>query len=153
MKTTLHTFILAMLLLIGSAFTVQKPAGNKTLMEQICDTRPLLKETLMQAGLSGVLMDAGSYTFFAPSDVALQQYKSADPGKLKAILLSHVVAGQLMPDDFKDGSKLTTLSGKEISVIRKKDQLLLNGVRLTSTGPAARNGVVHQVENWLVTPL
>ena len=153
MKTTVHTFIFAFLLFFASAFTVQKPAGSKMIMEQICDSRPLLKEILMQAGLSGVLMDKGPYTFFAPSDVALQQYKNADPGKLKDVLMSHVVSGQLMPEDFKDGSKLTTLSGKEISVIRKKNQLLLNGVRLTSTGPTAKNGVLHQVENWLVTPL
>jgi len=152
MKTTVHIFTLAFLLFFVSAFTVQTPAARKMIMEQVCDTRPLLKEVLMQAGLSGVLMDAGPYTFFAPSDAALQQYKTTDPGKLKAILMSHVVAGQLMPDDFKDGSKLTTLSGIEISIIRKKDQLLLNGVRLTSTGPVAKNGVVHQVENWLVTP-
>ena len=151
MKTTLQTLSLALLLLFVTAFTVQKPAG-KMLMEQICHSRPLLKETLMQAGLSGVLMDAGPYTFFAPSDAALEKYKNTDPGKLKAILMSHVVPGRLLQEDFKDGSKLTTLSGKEITVFRKGNQLLINGVRLTSGDEMAQNGVMHQVENWLVTP-
>ncbi|MFC5270927.1 fasciclin domain-containing protein [Adhaeribacter terreus] len=152
MKTTLHAFTLTFLLLFVSAFTVQKPAAGKMLMEQICDSRPLLKETLMQAGLSGVLMDTGPYTFFAPSDAALGKYKNTDPGKLKNILMSHVVPGRLLQDDFKDGSKITTLSGKELTVFRKGDQLLINGVRLTSGNQMAQNGVMHQVENWLVTP-
>ncbi|MBK0403559.1 fasciclin domain-containing protein [Adhaeribacter sp. BT258] len=152
MKTTLHSFALALLLLFVSAFTLQKPASGKMLMEQICLTRPLLKETLMQAGLSGVLMDTGPYTFFAPSDAALGKYKNTDPGKLKTILMSHVVAGRLLQEDFKDGSKLTTLSGKEVTVFRKGNQLLINGVRVTSGDETAQNGVMHQVENWLVTP-
>ena len=152
MKTFLPTFALTLVLLAFSAFTFQKDIAGKMLMEQICETRPALKETLMQAGLSPLLMNNGPYTFFAPSDAALAKYKNTDPGKLKDVLMNHVVAGRMLQEDFKDGSKITTLGGKEISVIRKGDQLLINGARVLNTEQAAKNGVMHQVENWLVTP-
>lgn len=153
MKTTLQTFFFSLLLVVGFGVAATAQSADKLLMEQICSTRPVLKETLKQAGLAPLLMDPGPYTFFAPSEETLQKLQNADPGKLKEVLMNHLVAGKLLKEDFKDGSKIMTMGGKELSVFRKKDQLLINGALVTESDIVSKNGVMHTVNNLLVSPL
>ncbi|KAA9339989.1 fasciclin domain-containing protein [Adhaeribacter soli] len=46
-----------------------------------------------------------------------------------------------------------TLGGKEVTVFRKGNQVLINGVKITQADNVARNGVMHTVNNWLVAPV
>lgn len=153
MKTTLQILFLCCLILFSFSFTNRDTHADKFLMEQICASRPVLRETLKQAGLAPLLMDPGPYTFLAPSEEALQQLQNTDPGKLKEVLMNHLIAGQLLKDDFKDGSKVTTLGGKELSVFRKKNELLINGAQVTEPDIVTKNGVMHGVNGLVVTPL
>ncbi len=153
MKTTVQPFLLAFLVLLTFSFSPKYQSTDKLMMEQICATRPLLKETLKQAGLSPLLMDPGPYTFFAPSEETLQKLQNNDPGKLKEVLMNHLVAGTLKKDDFKDGSKIMTLGGKELSVFRKKNELLINGALVTENDLVTKNGIMHTVNNWVVSPI
>ena len=151
MKTLLHILSLAFVFLLATAFTGQSGA-EKLMMERICDTRPQLKETLKQAGLAPLLMNNGPYTFFAPSEASLAKNKNADPGKLKDALMNHIISNRLLKEDFKDGTKVMTMGGKEVSVFRKGNDLLINGVQVSEADQAVKNGVIHTVENWLVAP-
>jgi len=152
MKTTLQTLFFCCLLAISFGFANSSPDADKFLMEQVCSSRPLLKETLQQAGLAPLLMDPGPYTFLAPSEEALQKLRDSDPGKLKEVLMNHLIAGRLLKEDFKDGSKVTTLGGKELSVFRKKNDLLINGALVTEPDIITKNGVIHNVNSLVVTP-
>ncbi|KAA9339990.1 fasciclin domain-containing protein [Adhaeribacter soli] len=105
MKTTLLTAFTALLFCLLSVTAAYSQNAGKSIMENICDNRALLKEVLVQAGLGPVLTDAGPYTFFAPSDEALQKMRNADPNKLKDALMSHIIVGRLLKEDFKDGSR------------------------------------------------
>lgn len=152
MKATLQTLFYLFLTAIMLGFTGKDQSTDKLIMEQICNSRPALKETLKQAGLAPMLMDPGPYTFFAPSDEALQQLQNTDPGKLKEVLMNHLVVGKMMKEDFKDGSKVATLGGKELSVFRKKNELLINGAQITEPDIVTKNGIIHTVNNLVVTP-
>ena len=153
MKTTLQTLFFSLVLVFAFGFKPTDQSTDKLMMEQICSSRPVLKETLKQAGLAPLLMDPGPYTFFAPSDETLQKLQNADPGKLKEIFMNHLVAGKLMKEDFKDGSKIMTLGGKELSVFRKKNELLINGALVTDPDIITKNGIIHTVNNLVVTPM
>ena len=152
MKTALQVLFFTFLMAFAPGFTVENGTADKLIMEQICNSRPALKETLQQAGLAPLLMDPGPYTFFAPSDEALKQLQNADPGKLKEVLMNHLVAGKMLKEDFKDGSKVITLGGKELSVFRKKNELLINGAQVTEPDIVTKNGIIHTVNNWVVMP-
>lgn len=152
MKTKLHFAFLALILFFLAAVPGYSQNAGKLILENICDNRPVLKETLVQAGMAPVLTGAGPYTFFAPSDEALNQMKSADPGKLKDLLMNHLIAGRYLKDDFKDGSKMMTMGGKEVTVFRKGGNVLINGVKITQPDAVAKNGVMHMVSTWLTTP-
>jgi uncharacterized surface protein with fasciclin (FAS1) repeats len=152
MKKAIHIYLFSLFLILFSSLSGRSQNPDKRLMEQIGANRPLLKETLVQAGLSPLLMDGGPYTFFAPSDEVLQKIKNTDPGKLKAILMDHIISGRFLKDDFKDGSKLKTLSGREVSVFRKGNNVLINGTKIIEPDLVANNGVMHTVNNLLVNP-
>ena len=152
MKTILRSLFFIFLTTIALGFTSKDQSTDKLIMEQICNSRPALKEILKQAGLAPMLMDPGPYTFFAPSDEALQQLQNIDPGKLKEVLMNHLVVGKMMKEDFKDGSKITTLGGKELSIFRKKNELLINGAQVTEPDIVTKNGIIHSVNSLVVTP-
>jgi uncharacterized surface protein with fasciclin (FAS1) repeats len=152
MKKIIHLSFLTFALVLFSHLSGWSQDAGKLLMEQIGANRPALKEILVQAGMSPLLMDSGPYTFFAPSDEALQKLKNTDSGKLKEILMNHIIAGRHLKDDFKDGSKLTTLGGRDISVFRKGSSVLINGVKISEPDLVAKNGVMHKVSNLLVNP-
>ncbi|HSI91473.1 MAG TPA: fasciclin domain-containing protein [Adhaeribacter sp.] len=149
-KNIQNLFLLLLLLLALPQFS--QAQSEKRITELICDSRPLLKQAILEGGVSGVLMADGPYTFFAPAEAALQDMAGYDQGKLNALLSNHIVPGKILTQDLKDGSKLTTLGGGSLSVFRKGDKILINGIEITAGDQVARNGVVHTVRKWLITP-
>jgi uncharacterized surface protein with fasciclin (FAS1) repeats len=118
--------------------------GN-TIMETIISSRqrPLLTQLLTTAGLVPVLSGGGPFTLFAPSEEALRKIQSEDPERLRTILSHHIVQGNFAAADLKEGVPIPTMCGKTVTVMRKKDRIMVSGVTITNPDMAANNGVIH----------
>jgi uncharacterized surface protein with fasciclin (FAS1) repeats len=60
-----------------------------------------------------------------------------------------VVEGKLKIADLKDGDKLKTLNGKELSVQVKDGQVSLNGATVQTSDIKSTNGVIHSLDTVL----
>lgn len=129
------------------ALPLKTKAQEKNLIQLICDTRPALKEALKQTGLTAALSGGGPYTFFAPSDKMLQKLSETGLGPMRNQLMNQIVAGKLTTDDLKDGSKLTTLGGAQLSVFRKRNEIYIDAVRISEPNINATDGIMHIVDN------
>ena len=112
------------------------------------------------AGLETELSKTGPFTVFAPTDMAFgklaagelaELLKPENKVKLAGILNYHVVEGTTHFKDLKDGQKLKTISGKELSVKVVNGDVSINGAKLQGRDHDASNGVVHSVDKLIVT--
>lgn len=113
------------------------------------------------AGLVDALRDAKEITIFAPTNAAFEKLgqktindllKPENKAKLTEILTYHVVPGRVMAADvakLKDGTKVKTLSGKEITV-RNKKGVKINNSRVVKTDIVGDNGVIHVIDTVLI---
>ena len=111
------------------------------------------------AGLVETLKGAGPFTIFAPTNAAfaalpagtvdglLKPEKKAD---LTSILTYHVVAGAVKSSELKDGQKIKTLQGGELTVAIKGGVVSINGADVTAADLTGSNGVVHIIDAVLM---
>ena len=111
------------------------------------------------AGLVETLKGAGPFTIFAPTNAAfaalpagtvdglLKPEKKAD---LTGVLTYHVVAGSVKAADLKDGQKVKTLQGGELTVAIKEGKVMINGANVTTADLAGSNGVIHVIDAVLL---
>jgi uncharacterized surface protein with fasciclin (FAS1) repeats len=111
------------------------------------------------AGLVETLKGAGPFTIFAPTNAAfaalpagtvdglLKAEKKAD---LTKILTYHVVAGNVKAADLKDGQKVKTLQGEELTVSIKDGKVMINGANVTAADLSGSNGVIHVIDAVLM---
>ena len=110
------------------------------------------------AELVETLQGEGPFTVFAPTNEAFAKLPEGtldallhDPSALRAVLLYHVVPGDLASGDVLAAEALKTLQGASITV--DADQPSLNGsVGLVETDIKASNGVVHVIDGVLIPP-
>jgi uncharacterized surface protein with fasciclin (FAS1) repeats len=110
------------------------------------------------AKLNGTLNSAGSYTVFAPTDDAFKKLPNGtvatllkDPeGKLKQILLYHVVSGTVMAKDARSYAK--TLQGDNITITSVNGTLFANDAKVIITDITCSNGVIHVIDTVLTPP-
>jgi uncharacterized surface protein with fasciclin (FAS1) repeats len=138
----------------GSSFVTGNKYGNRVtsnLAGHVSGTvnRPLLTVWILQGGILATLAGQTNYTFFAPTEEALQKSKISDPEQMRLIMLHHIVPGKYSLDDLKDGVKLPTLAGDYITILRKKKQILISGVQVVSGNEVATNGVLHTINDVL----
>ena len=120
-----------------------------------------LTAALRTAELISTLESAGPYTVFAPTDAAFARLSKAtldsllaDKAKLEGVLLFHVLAGKVdahAVGQMHDGDKLKTVSGKELTVGLKGEAITVNGANVTTRNMQARNGVIHAIDNVMMT--
>jgi uncharacterized surface protein with fasciclin (FAS1) repeats len=118
-----------------------------------------LVAAIKAAGLVETLKGAGPFTVFAPTNAAfnalpagtvdglLMPEKKAD---LTNILTYHVVAGNVKAADLKDGQKVKTLQGGELTVSIKEGKVMINGANVTAADLASSNGVIHVIDAVLM---
>ncbi len=111
------------------------------------------------ADLVTTLKGDGPFTIFAPTNAAfnalpagtvdglLKPEKKAD---LTKILTYHVVAGAVKAADLKDGQKVKTLQGEELTVSVKEGKVMINGANVTAADLTGSNGVVHVIDAVLM---
>jgi uncharacterized surface protein with fasciclin (FAS1) repeats len=120
-----------------------------------------LTAALRTADLISTLEDAGPFTVFAPTDAAFARLPKttmasllADKAKLQGLLLFHVLVGKVdahAVGQMHDGDKLKMASGKELTVGLKGQAITVNGANVTTRDMQARNGVIHAIDNVMMT--
>lgn len=116
-----------------------------------------LNDLLGRAGLLAELEKKGPYTLFAPVNAAFGALPSdvlsavlADPDLLEAVLLNHVVPGDIRARRLSDGEVLTTLGGGKLNVSVQGGVVRIGGATVTEADRVASNGVVHIIDAVLV---
>ena len=115
-----------------------------------------LATALEAAGLVETLQGDGPFTVFAPTDEAFAKLPAgalddllANPEKLKAVLLLHVVDGKVTAADVSGLSEATALSGGTLA-IDTSDGVKVGGATVTQADVMASNGVIHIIDTVLL---
>ena len=119
-----------------------------------------LAAALEAAGLIDALTGAGPFTVFAPTDEAFAKLpagtvetllKPENKEKLKAILLYHVVPGNVTAKQVMklNGQMVKTLEGGSVK-ISTMDGVKVDGARVVKTDIHASNGVIHVIDTVLM---
>ena len=107
------------------------------------------------AGMEVVLSKEGPYTVFAPTDAAFNRLSVGElaellkpeyKAKLTGILQNHVVEGKKELKDFKDGDRMKSLGGKQLTVKVVDGEVTVNGSKIKGRDHQASNGIVHSMD-------
>ena len=118
-----------------------------------------LVAAVKQAGLAETLSGAGPFTVFAPTNASFDAVPKAtldqlmtDAGKkdLTNILTYHVVPGNYKAADLKDGQKLKTVQGKDLTVKVTDGKVFINDAEVSIADVVSSNGVTHVVNKVLM---
>ncbi len=111
------------------------------------------------AGLAETLSGAGPFTVFAPTNEAFAKLpagavdgllKPESKAALTGVLTYHVVAGAVKAADLKDGQKIKTVQGEELTVGVKDGKVTINGANVTIADVVSSNGVTHVIDAVLM---
>ena len=111
------------------------------------------------AGLVETLSGTGPFTVFAPTNEAFAKLpagtvdnllKPAMKADLTKVLTYHVVPGMIKAADLKDGQKLKTVQGQELTVSVKNGKVMINGANVTIADAVSSNGVTHIIDAVLM---
>jgi uncharacterized surface protein with fasciclin (FAS1) repeats len=139
---------------------------SKTIVENAVNSKDhtTLVAAVKAAGLVDTLSGPGPFTVFAPTNAAFGKLpkgtvetlvKPENKATLTKILTYHVVPGKLLAADLKDGQKLKTVEGEELTVKAKGGKVMIvdaKGGSSTVTIPNVNqsNGVIHVVNTVLM---
>ncbi len=116
-----------------------------------------LVKGLKAANLEEELNGIGPFTILGPVNLAFGKLTTPDTfenmvkqgttnNKLSELLSYHVIKGKKMIRDFRDGQKLSTISGLELVVSVKDGEVRINGALILSRDRQGSNGVVHSID-------
>ena len=116
-----------------------------------------LASLLQKAGLVDTLATGGPFTVFAPTDAAFAKVPkatldalAADPAKLKAVLLYHVVPGRVTAADVVKLTSAKTAEGRSLGIKVVNGSVFVDGAQVTTPDVEATNGVVHVIDSVLI---
>ncbi|WP_240047292.1 fasciclin domain-containing protein [Hymenobacter nivis] len=130
-------------------------AENATAVPQMSTLTAALKAS----GLADKATSGGPYTVFAPTNEAFDALpagtldnllKPENKAKLASILTYHVVPGNVMAADLKDGQELTTVDGKKLKVSVVGTTVTVNGATVVKADVKSSNGVTHVINKVLM---
>jgi uncharacterized surface protein with fasciclin (FAS1) repeats len=111
------------------------------------------------AGLVGALSGPGPLTVFAPTDAAFAKVPKAtlaslakDPAKLKAVLLYHVLKGEVSAAQVAKLKSAKTLEGASLPIRVAGGKVYVGGAQVTTPDVMTSNGVIHVVNTVLIPP-
>lgn len=110
------------------------------------------------AKLDTVLAGPGPFTVCAPTDDAFKKLPAGtvegllkDPeGKLKQILLYHVVSGKVMAADVMKLTSATTVQGGTVTIAVKDGNVMINESTVIIPDIECSNGVCHAIDAVLI---
>ena len=116
-----------------------------------------LAALLEKAGLAGTLEGKGPFTVFAPTDAAFAKVPKAtlaslakNKGKLRAVLLYHVVKGKVTAARAMKLHSAKTLEGKPLTIRINGGKVIVGGATVVKANVIASNGVIHVINNVLI---
>ena len=135
--------------------------GGKTIVDLAVATPDLstLVTALKAGGLVDTLSGPGPFTVFAPTNEAFTALpagvlanllKPENKAQLDNVLTYHVVAGAVRAEALKDGEKIKTLQGEELTVRIAGGDVFINSANVTTADVTASNGVVHIIDGVLL---
>ena len=107
------------------------------------------------AGLDDTLRGAGPYTVFAPTDAAFAQlpkgrleslYEPKNKDELISILNYHIVTGRKSAADVGKWTSARTVNGQPAPILKTKDQLSIDGAKITTADIESSNGMLHGID-------
>lgn len=138
-----------------------KMVASKNIVENAAGSadHTTLVAAVKAAGLAETLSGAGPFTVFAPTNEAFAKLpagavdnllKPEMKKDLTSVLTYHVVPGALKAADLKDGQKLKTVQGKELTVSVKDGVVMIDGAKVTIPDVISSNGVTHVIDAVLM---
>ena len=109
------------------------------------------------ANLEEILNGVGPFTILAPVNLAFGNLtppgtfdslvdQNKKTNRLSDILTFHIITGKKLMKDLRDGQKLPTVNGKEVSVTVKDGEVRINGAKILARDRQGSNGVVHSID-------
>jgi uncharacterized surface protein with fasciclin (FAS1) repeats len=138
-----------------------EPAAAQTIVDvAVADGRfTTLATALTEADLVETLQGEGPFTVFAPTDEAFAALPDgtleallADPEQLRAVLLYHVVAGEVLAANVVNLNEAETVQGEPVAIRTEMGNVYLNDAQVILPDVAASNGVIHVIDNVLLPP-
>ena len=117
-----------------------------------------MSRSVIATDLNEVLMGAGPFTVFAPSDLAFGKvessaftslFKPENKVMLTDLLNHHIVRGKYEYKDLKEGTKLETLDGKELTIKVDAGFTRIDGATIQNRDVPSSNGVIHSLDRLL----
>jgi len=118
-----------------------------------------LATALQAAGLVDTLKSKGPFTVFAPTDDAFSKLpagtvesllKPENKEKLKAILLYHVVSGDVTAAQVVKLSSAKTVNGQDVQIMVHDGTVMVNDAKVVKADVLASNGVIHVIDTVLL---
>ncbi|MEO5943717.1 MAG: fasciclin domain-containing protein [Ferruginibacter sp.] len=142
--------------MVASKNIVENAAGS--------NDHTTLVAAVKAAGLAETLSGAGPFTVFAPTNEAFAKLPAGTVDKLlkpemKAdltkVLTYHVVPGAMKSSDLKDGQKLKTVEGDELTIGYKDGKWTVTDAKggvanITIADVISSNGVTYVIDNVLM---
>lgn len=151
------------LILSLTALSVVAVVPARTSEKDIVDTAvaagsfKTLVKLVSDASLVDTLKSKGPFTVLAPSDAAfaklpkkLVEAVTKDKELLKKVLTYHVIAGQVLSTDLKEG-KVKTVQGETVKV-GLHGGVFFNKSKVTAADIKTSNGVIHVIDTVLLPP-
>ncbi|MBU3675142.1 MAG: fasciclin domain-containing protein [Solirubrobacteraceae bacterium] len=146
----------------SSATTTAPATASETIVAAAAATPDLstLVSALKAADLVSTLEGKGPFTVFAPTNQAFSDIQPtvdkllepANKDELTKVLTYHVVPGTYTSADLKDGQKLKTVEGQDLTVSIKGGTVKVNDATVEKADIETSNGVVHIIDGVLVPP-
>jgi uncharacterized surface protein with fasciclin (FAS1) repeats len=151
--------------LILSVLVSAMPAAAGSAKKDIVDTAfaagtfNTLATALQAVGLADTLKGKGPFTVFAPTDEAFSKLpagtvesllKPENKGKLKAILLYHVVSGDVTAAQVVKLSSAKTINGQDLKLTVNDGTVMVNDAKVVKADVLASNGVIHVIDTGLL---
>ncbi len=143
--------------MVGGAMMVQ----SKNIVENAVNSKDhtTLVAAVKAAGLVETLSSKGPFTVFAPTNEAFEKLpagtvdgllKPESKDNLTSVLTYHVVAGRYTSKDLKDGMKLKTVQGEEITISKKGNTWMVNNAKIAIADVMDSNGVTYVIDSVLM---
>ncbi len=157
--------IILVLLLSIPTFAVAGSYKDSKASKDIVDTAieagsfSTLVAAIQAAGLVDTLKGSGPFTVFAPTDEAFAKLpegtvddllKPENKEKLQQILTYHVVPGKVTAEDAVTLSSAKTVNGKDFTITKSGDDLMIDNAKVIKTDIMASNGVIHVIDQVIM---
>ncbi len=151
--------------LILSVLATAMPAVAGSKKQDIVDTAvaagsfKTLATALQAADLADTLKGKGPFTVFAPTDEAFSKLpagtiesllKPENKDKLKAILLYHVVSGDVTAAQVVKLSSAKTVNGQDVKITVNDGSVMVDDAKVVKVDVLASNGVIHVIDTVLL---